>query len=165
MLQKKSFLFLTCALFIFFITRFTFEVMTFRYATANYVSMYVPHMTALLTSSSEFASNTRFIISQWIDKNVGGSTEHRLTGYTSTRAVGMVPLGSNSKDSDVRMHTVRRTYTVTDSRLEIFIIVIILKSTELNHNFIICNFYILSILLLGSILLRFLFSFLYSMYL
>jgi len=80
--------------------------MTIKYVTAIYVGMYVLHMAVLLVSSSEFASNTRFIISQWIDKNVERSTERRLTRYTSTRAVRMVPLGSHSRKSDVRIHTV-----------------------------------------------------------
>jgi len=61
MLQNKIIFILHFALLVFFIKLFTFEIITFRYASAVYVGMYVPHMTFLLTSSLEFASNARFI--------------------------------------------------------------------------------------------------------
>ena len=93
MLQNKIIFLLHFSLLIFFTKHFTFQIMASRY----------------LTSSSEFASNTKFIISQWIDKNVERGTEHHLKGHKSTRAVRMVPLGSPSRDSDVRMDNVHRT--------------------------------------------------------
>lgn len=99
MLQNKIVFMFTFRIANFLHDTFHFEIMTFRYDMYT-TTIYVLCMCLVWLFFWPLVQSMRqkmFIISQWIDKRVEGSTEHRLTWYTSTRAVGLGTLGSHRK--------------------------------------------------------------------